>query len=49
MIWLKLLIAVIAVEAVAEILTESRVTDFLRRLPGALGYFFGCGYCASAL
>ena len=47
MIWLKLLIAVIAVEAVAEILTESRVTDRLRRLPGALGYFFGCGYCAS--
>lgn len=47
MIWIKLLIAVIIVEALAEILTESRVTDFLRRLPGLLGYFFGCGYCAS--
>ena len=47
MIWLNFLLAVIAVEAVAELLTESRLTDHLRRLPGALGYFFGCGYCAS--
>jgi hypothetical protein len=44
---LKFVIAVVLVEAVAELLTESRITDGLRRLPGALGYFFGCGYCAS--
>lgn len=47
MIGLKFLLAVIAVEAVAEVLTESRLTAALRRLPGAMGYFFGCGYCAS--
>lgn len=41
------ILAVVLTEAAAELLTESRVTDCLRRLPGLLGYFFGCGYCAS--
>lgn len=43
----QFILAVVLTEAVAELLTESRITDRLRRLPGALGYFFGCGYCAS--
>lgn len=43
----QFVLAVVLTEAAAELLTESRVTDRLRRLPGLLGYFFGCGYCAS--
>ena len=43
----QVVMAVVLTEAAAELLTESRITNFLRRLPGALGDFFGCGYCAS--
>jgi len=43
----QFIMAVVLTEAAAELLTESRLTARLRGLPGALGYFFGCGYCAS--
>lgn len=44
---LRFVLAVVLTEAVTEILTESRLTVRLRELPGAVGYLFGCGYCAS--
>jgi uncharacterized membrane protein len=44
---MKWIIAVLAVEAIVEILIHSELLDSIRPTRGLLGKLFGCGWCLS--